>query len=138
VTATAAFSFVAESPAAAPGDAQRHFLAKLSVETDPSDLHLDLERCPDTVLVVDARSAEAYAEGHIPGSISLPHRGITAAATAALPRDRILVSYCWGPSCNASTKAAARLAGLGFRVKELIGGIEYWRKEGYPVETGAA
>ena len=30
--------------------------------------------------------------------------------------------------------AAARLAALGFKVKEMIGGLEYWRQEGCPVE----
>jgi rhodanese-related sulfurtransferase len=37
-----------------------------------------------------------------------------------------------GPGCNGSTRAAARLAALGFQVKELIGGLEYWKREGYP------
>jgi rhodanese-related sulfurtransferase len=44
------------------------------------------------------------------------------------------VVYCWGPACNAATKAAARLSALGFQVKEMIGGLEYWRHEGYAVE----
>lgn len=132
------FSFVAEHPPAPPGDAWRHFLAKLSVETDPFDLHADLERHPEAVLVIDARSAEAYARRHIPGSMSLPHRSISEATVAELPRDRVLVTYCYGPGCNASTRAAARLSGLGFQVKELIGGLEYWEKEGYPVEGSEA
>ena len=42
--------------------------------------------------------------------------------------------YCWGVSCNSSTKAAARLAGLGVQVKEMIGGIEYWLREGHDTE----
>jgi rhodanese-related sulfurtransferase len=46
----------------------------------------------------------------------------------------VLVVYCWGPGCNAATKAAAKLASLGFQVKEMIGGLEYWRREGYPVD----
>jgi len=51
-----------------------------------------------------------------------------------LPKDRVCVVYCWGVACNGSTKAAMRLSELGFRVKELVGGIEYWRKEGGEVE----
>jgi hypothetical protein len=27
------------------------------------------------------------------------------------------------------------LARLGYRVKEMLGGIEYWIREGFPVET---
>ena len=45
-----------------------------------------------------------------------------------------MVTYCCGPGCNSSTKAALRLASLGFRVKELIGGLEYWLREGGQVE----
>ena len=42
--------------------------------------------------------------------------------------------YCWGPACNGASKAAARLAAQGYRVKEMLGGIEYWRKEGGALE----
>jgi rhodanese-related sulfurtransferase len=46
----------------------------------------------------------------------------------------LLVTYCWGPSCNAATKGAMLLATHGRQVKELIGGIEYWIREGHPTE----
>ena len=133
-TSHARFSFVLEHPAAEPAAAARHFLAKLSVETDPADVHLDLERGGEAITVIDARGAEAYAQCHVPGAVSLPHRAISESTTAALSRYRVLVVYCWGPGCNAATKAAAKLSALGFRVKEMIGGLEYWRREGYPVE----
>ena len=129
-----AFSFVLEYPAADHYGAWRHFVAKLAVETDPADVKLDLDRGVSRILVVDARGADAYARCHVPGAISLPHRSIDARSAADLPRDRVLVVYCWGPGCNAATKAAARLASLGFQVKEMIGGLEYWRREGYAVE----
>jgi 3-mercaptopyruvate sulfurtransferase SseA len=45
-----------------------------------------------------------------------------------------VVVYCWGPGCNGSTRAALELALLGYRVKEMIGGYEYWVREGYPTE----
>jgi len=138
VTATATtnptFSFVLEHAAAEPAAAERHFLAKLAFETDPADVHLDLERGHPGIALVDSRSPEAYARCHIPGAINLPTRTISQETTASLPRDKVIVSYCWGPGCNGSTRAAAKLAALGFRVKEMIGGIGYWRKEGLPVE----
>ena len=132
--AHARFSFVLEHPAAEPAAAARHFLAKLAVETDPADVHLDLERGSEAITVIDARGPDAFAQCHVPGALSLPHRTISEATTAGLSRYRVLVVYCWGPGCNAATKAAAKLAALGFRVKEMIGGLEYWRREGYPVE----
>lgn len=127
-------SFVLEHPAAPPEEARRHFTSKLGVETDPSDVHADLERGVNRILLVDARSAQHFAECHVPGAINLPHRSISEETTAALSRDVCVVVYCWGPACNAATKAAARLSTLGYKVKEMIGGLEYWRREGYAVE----
>jgi len=59
---------------------------------------------------------------------------IDATSTANLPRDKVLVTYCDGVFCNTSTKAAARLTALGFRVKEMLDGMNGWKVEGYPVE----
>jgi rhodanese-related sulfurtransferase len=129
-----AFSAVAEYPPADPAEAERHFLARLSVETDVSDVVHDLTRGTGKLILLDVRSAEEYAVCHAAGAINLPHRRIASATTAEFARDAILVTYCWGPGCNAATKAAAKLARLGFRVKEMIGGLEYWRHEGCPVE----
>ena len=131
---TPTFSAVAEYPAAAPAEAERHFLARLSVETDVSDVVHDLTRGTGKLILLDVRSAEEYAVCHAAGAINLPHRRIAADTTADFDRDAILVTYCWGPGCNAATKAAAKLARLGFGVKEMIGGLEYWRHEGCPVE----
>lgn len=128
------FSFVLEHPPADPEQAASHFLAKLSVETDPADVHLDLERGAEGVVLVDARSAKQFEECHIPGAINLPQRSIDAESVRDIPRDAAVVTYCWGPGCNSATKAAAKFAELGYRVKEMIGGIEYWRREGHTVE----
>jgi rhodanese-related sulfurtransferase len=46
-----------------------------------------------------------------------------------------VVTYCWGPGCNGATRAALEFAKLGYPVKEMIGGFEYWVREGAPVET---
>jgi rhodanese-related sulfurtransferase len=128
------FSLVLETPAAKPEDAHRHFLAKLSVETDAADVRLDLQHGQHGFVLIDARSAQDFEECHIPGAISLPYRQISAESTAHLSKEQLLVVYCWSPGCNSATKAAARLSALGFRVKEMIGGIEYWRREGGAVE----
>ncbi len=135
------FSAVTEYPAADPAQAERHFLSRLAVETDVSDVVHDLTRGTGNLIVLDMRGSEDYAVCHIPGAISLPHRRISPETTREFPEDAQLVTYCWGPACNSSTKGAAKLAALGFRVKEMIGGLEYWRLEGCPVEgtlgTGA-
>jgi rhodanese-related sulfurtransferase len=119
----------------APVHAAAHFAAKLAFETDPSDLHQALAFDDRPPVVIDARSREAYEDGHVPGAISLPWGAISPVTTRHLPRDRQLVTYCWGPGCNAATKGALHLAQLGFQVKEMIGGIECWRREGYDIES---
>lgn len=122
--------------AAESAAAQAHFAAKLSFETDPADLHFDMVHDLADFVVLDVRSAENYAEAHIPGAVNLPHSQITQKRIeAAYPPDMLFVVYCWGPGCNGSTKAALRLSQLGYAVKELIGGIEYWREEGYAIES---
>jgi rhodanese-related sulfurtransferase len=128
------FSFLQEAPAADPEDARRHFQAKLSFETDAWDVKTDMERGRSDFIVIDTRSPADFEARHIAGAINLPHRSMNAQTTGRLPKDRVLVTYCWGPGCNASTKGALKLASLGFRVKELIGGLEYWIKEGGPIE----
>lgn len=132
-------SFVNEHEPAAPEAARGHFASRLSVETDPADVHVDLERAPDRIQVIDVRSPEAFEACHVPGALNLPHRTIDEETTAVLDRARTQVVYCWGPGCNAACKAGVRLATLGFWVKEMIGGLEYWRREGHEVEgTDAA
>jgi rhodanese-related sulfurtransferase len=126
---------VREFDPATPEAARAHFEAKLAFETDPADLFADQHKGLSEVVVLDARSLEAFAAEHIPGAVNLPSRRITAETTVGFARDRLIVTYCWGPGCNGSTRAAARLAALGFQVKELIGGIEYWKREGYSTAT---
>ena len=46
-----------------------------------------------------------------------------------------VVTYCWGPGCNGATRAALALAVLGYRVREMLGGFEYWARAGLRVES---
>lgn len=117
--------------------AAQHFQTKLDFETDSWDLN-EMRRGGENVVIVDARSPGAYAEEHLPGAISMPHRGMTEQTISQLDRGALFVTYCDGVGCNASTKGALRMAELGFRVKELIGGLDWWKRDGYPVETSAA
>ena len=126
-------SQVSKATAIADARAEEHFAGKLRFETDPADVYSDMKNGVSNFVILDARSAEDYAAGHIAGAISLPHSHISKQVMAAYPGDRLFVVYCWGPGCNGSTKAALRLARLGYAVKEMIGGIEYWEREGYPL-----
>ena len=111
----------------------KHYTDKLAYETDSWDLDQS-RKAGDNVVVVDARSADSYAAEHIAGAVNIPHRTMTAESTADIPRDALVVTYCDGIGCNASTKGALKMTQLGFRVKELLGGLDWWKRDGYPTE----
>ena len=115
-------------------DQIQHYEDKLKYETDSWDLNEAIQN-GERVVVIDARSPEAFAEGHIPGAISFPHRNMNTDSTANLDREALYVTYCDGIGCNASTKSALNMTRLGFRVKELMGGLDWWKRDGYPIET---
>jgi rhodanese-related sulfurtransferase len=86
---------------------------------------------------VDTRRQSSWNHGHIPGAVHIPTAQIPALAPDLLPAGAQVVVYSWGPGCNGSTFAALAFAELGYSVKEMIGGIEYWIRNGLPVETPA-
>jgi rhodanese-related sulfurtransferase len=114
-------------------DAIAYFAAKLAFQTDVSDVHATLDARDFTL--VDTRGIAAWRQGHVPGAIHLPTAEIPARAAGLLDLGVPVVTYCWGPGCDGATKAALALARLGYQVKEMIGGIEYWIREGFPVQT---
>ncbi|TNV71442.1 hypothetical protein FGO68_gene13304 [Halteria grandinella] len=114
-------------------DQIRFYESKLQFEIDPWDSKAAID-AGENIVVIDARSAEAFARERIPGAISIPHRTISVETTAGIDRSALIVTYCDGIGCNASTKGALEMARLGFRVKELIGGLEWWKRDGYPTE----
>jgi len=132
-------SAVASHHAADPTVAAAHFEARLIFEADCADVAADIAAGVADFVVVDCRGPQAYARGHVPGAVNLPHRRITAeTVTRQLPPDRLLITYCSGPHCNASTRGALRLALLGRRVKEMPGGMVGWHAENLPIEVGGA
>jgi len=114
-----------------------HFRARLAFETDPSDVAAALEAGAPGFVLVDSRGDAAWAQGRVPGALHLPTATIADAAPRLLPSGTPVVVYCWGPGCNGATKAALAFAELGHPVREMIGGFEYWAREGLPVETEA-
>ena len=106
---------------------------KLKYEIDPYDLYEVLNLGED-IVVVDARLPDAYAKRHVSGAMNLPHRTMDEVTTSQLDKDTLYVTYCDGIGCNASTKGALKLARLGFNVRDLMGGLEWWIRDGYATE----
>ncbi|MFD6172030.1 rhodanese-like domain-containing protein [Streptomyces coeruleorubidus] len=121
---------------AAPAEAAAHFRAGLAFHTDVSDVAAALAVGGDPgFVVVDSRSTEAWDQGHVPGAVHLPTGLVREQAAHLLDRSVPVVTYCWGPGCNGAARAALALAELGYPVKEMLGGFEYWVREGLEFET---
>ncbi|MEM1190529.1 MAG: rhodanese-like domain-containing protein [Pseudomonadota bacterium] len=127
---------VATYPAASAKDAVRHFESRLSYETDCWDTHEALLSATPDFVLLDVRSPELYAGGHIPGALNLPHGKITNRRLNAWAGHTLFVVYCAGPHCNGANKAALRIARLGRPVKEMIGGVCGWINEGFALAKG--
>ena len=115
----------------------KFFEAKLAFEIDAFDLFTALSE-GERIVIVDTRQRHAFEDERIPRAVSLPYREMDQETTKDFDRDILYVTYCSGIGCNASTKGALNLSKLGFRVKELIGGIEGWKLDGYATEGASA
>ncbi|WP_189184478.1 rhodanese-like domain-containing protein [Streptomyces albiflavescens] len=140
-TSTATTSATVTNPVlrvapASPAAAAAYFGASLAFHADVSDVAAALAADVDPGFVVlDSRSTESWDQGHVPGAIHLPTALIAEQAEQLLDKSVPVVTYCWGPGCNGATRAALALAELGFQVKEMLGGFEYWVREGFEFET---
>ena len=134
---TPTMSPVTTTSAADPAVAAQYFARRLAVETDADDVAAALRTGLPDFTLIDVRSPGAFRAGHLPTARNLPHARIDAATAASLPQG-LLVVYCWGPGCNGASKGAARLAAHGRQVKEMLGGFEYYVREGHEVHGEAA
>lgn len=121
--------------AATPQAAAAHFQARLTLETDCWDVHHSLANDVANFVLLDVRSESLFKSGHVPSAIHLPHSQIRTETLPQLPTGGIYVVYCAGPHCNGANKAAIKIALLGLPVKEMIGGIEGWKDEGFELVT---
>lgn len=116
-------------------DAVAFFASRLAFQTDVADVHAGFASGTPGFALVDSRSPAGWAQGRIPGAVHLPTAEIPERAHAVLDAGLPVVTYCWGPGCNGATRSALSLTRLGYVVREMLGGIEYWIREGFPVET---
>jgi rhodanese-related sulfurtransferase len=130
LAASALFQHVATQ-----AEAVAHFRGRLGFESDVSDVAAALALPEPGFVLVDTRSEASWAQGHVPGAIHLPWRRIAAEAAERIPAGTPVVVYCWGPGCNGATHAALEFALLGHPVKEMLGGFEYWVREGFAFDT---
>ncbi len=75
---------------------REYFAAKLRAEKQKIDVQKKVNKDPGAgdFLLLDVRTRDAYAQGHIPGALSMPLADVPS-LSAKLPRDKELVTYCW-------------------------------------------
>ncbi|MBW8745492.1 MAG: rhodanese-like domain-containing protein [Sphingomonas sp.] len=122
---------VTDIPAAPSESAIAHFEAEFAFETDCWDTHAALAQDEPGFVLLDVRSPDSFASGHVPGAVNLPHGKIIASRLAQWPADTLFVTYCAGPHCNGAARGALRIARLGRPVKIMAGGVTGWLDEGF-------
>jgi rhodanese-related sulfurtransferase len=127
-------SLVSRPPAADSSRALAHFESLLEFETDCWDVHHAIINNRKDFVLLDVRGEELYNNGHVEGAINLPHARINENSLKDYSPDTLFVVYCAGPHCNATEKAAIRLAKLGRPFKKMIGGIAGWLNEGFSLK----
>jgi rhodanese-related sulfurtransferase len=110
-----------------------YFRNKLAYEMSPYTLNAHIEKDSPAYYVVDVRSKEEFAEGHLPRANSVPLADLPK-RLASLPKDKMIITYCGSLTCQLAPTAALQLAEKGYKVMELHGGFKEWKEGGYPVE----
>lgn len=130
-------SAVSRPAAASSPDALAHFESLMRFETDCWDVHHAISNGLQDFVLLDVRSLEAFEAGHVDGAISFPYSKINEESLQQYEDDTLFVVYCAGPHCNATEKAAIRLAKLNRPVKKMIGGVCGWLDEGFSLARGS-
>lgn len=89
----------------------------------------------DSVRLLDVRTPQEFAEGHIPGAININVQAddFRQVAERELSKAETVMVYC--RSGRRSLTAAVILTGLGYKVVNLKGGITEWKADGFPVSS---
>jgi rhodanese-related sulfurtransferase len=89
-------------------------------------------------LILDVRTPEEFAAGHIPGAVNLPHTSLSERlGELGDDPDREIVVHC--KSGRRAALAQAALGQAGFtRIRHLDGDMDGWLAAGLPVTAGAA
>jgi|APIni6443716594_1056825.scaffolds.fasta_scaffold638707_1 rhodanese-related sulfurtransferase len=86
----------------------------------------------DSLFLLDVRTPQEFAEGHVPGAVNVPHDQL-ASRLAGVPKDKDVVIYC--RSGRRSALAADVLRANGYsRLSHLDGDMLAWIAQGRPVE----
>ena len=111
-----------------------HYQRERAFEMGSRDLFFALAN-GEALTILNCRIRAAFTSERIPGAINLSFPDISPTGTGHLDPNGIYVCYCDSIGSSGSTKVAVRLMSLGFLVHELIGGLDWWKREGYGTEV---
>jgi sulfur dioxygenase len=111
-------------------DPQRYLLGDFSMD----DLHQVWQKLPEDALIVDNRSPEEFASGHIPGSCNMPI-GTESEGLDTLNRYRTVYIHCRSGRRSQTVFTNLTLQGMENLVCICHSGMPDWIDAGYPVET---
>jgi rhodanese-related sulfurtransferase len=114
-------------------------LLKIQVEStfSPMDYMMFNKEKPNTSIIVDVRNAPPHMKKEkIQGALEIPLNELEQRLDK-LPKDPLIVVYCWDVWCNMAKKASIILLEHGYQVKELSGGIASWTTLKLPTEAVA-
>lgn len=114
------------APAPAPQGVQR---------IAPDAAYRLLQEQPGVITVIDVRTPDEFASGHLDGAVDIDlEGGGFSAAIAGLPKDAAYLVYCH--SGRRSALAAQAMSDAGFTNVYDLGGIVAWQAAGFPIVTG--
>jgi len=114
-----------------PAKALQYFEDKMAFTTGPIELNRAINQKQD-IVVVDARAAEDFKEGHIGGALSLPRENW--GNPVGMRRDKLNVIYCYSHVCHLGAAACVEFARQGYPVMEMDGGFHSWKTHELAIE----
>ncbi|NLT58549.1 MAG: rhodanese-like domain-containing protein [Clostridiales bacterium] len=116
-------------------DKLEYFKSRIEATISPMEFMQVSRADPAKMLLVDVRNAPPEKMGgKIVGALHIPQSALPD-HLSELPRDRIIVVYCWDVWCNLAARAAITLLENGFDALELIGGFAAWNALYFPTEN---
>ncbi|MBY7141966.1 rhodanese-like domain-containing protein [Virgibacillus sp. NKC19-3] len=107
----------------------------LDLTFSPMDYMNYVKEQDGACVLVDVRNAPPHLKKEkIQGAIEIPLHELRDRIDE-LPKDKVIVVYCWDTWCNMGKKASLLLLQEGYDVKELLGGIAAWNIMKLPVEA---
>lgn len=97
----------------------------------PQQYVADFAQTDQPHLLIDVRTPQEFADGHIPGAVNIPVDAL-ASRLAEVPQGQPVVVYC--RSGNRSATASQILAGAGYTSIYDMGAIFDWQAAGLPLQ----